>query len=68
METVTIQIKHSKAYKLLKDLEALEVIKVLKKKIDTKEKLSEKYIGKIPSQVADQLKNHTQESRNEWER
>jgi len=31
METVLIQINNSKAYKLLEDLEDLQIIKVLKK-------------------------------------
>lgn len=68
METVTIQIKNNKAYKLLKDLEALNVIKILKQNIVTKKKLSEKYAGKIPSEIADKLQAYTAKSCDEWER
>lgn len=67
METVTIQIKNNKAYKFLKDLEALKVIKVLKNKVATTQKLSEKYAGKIPSEIADQFQDYTSKSRNEWQ-
>ncbi|MDP2115544.1 MAG: hypothetical protein Q8K69_15970 [Bacteroidota bacterium] len=66
METVLVQITNDKAYKLLADLEDLNIIKVLKKNIQPKEKLSEKYAGKLPSDVADELQNFVNESRNEW--
>lgn len=66
METVLIQIKNSKAYKLLDDLEDLHIIKVLKKSIYSKKKLSEKYAGKIPSEIANELQKSITQSRNEW--
>jgi len=66
METVLIQINNSKAYKLLEDLEDLQIIKVLKKSTLPQQKLSEKYAGKLPSEVADELQNYVTQSRNEW--
>ena len=66
METVLIQINNSKAYKLLEDLEDLHIIKVLTKSIQVEEKLSEKYAGKLPSDVADELQEYITQSRNEW--
>lgn len=66
METVLVQINNSKAYKLLEDLEALDVIKVLKKSIQSKQKLSEKYAGKLPSDIADELQDFVTKSRKEW--
>ena len=66
METVLIQINNKKAYKLLEDLEDLHIIKVLKKSIQPKEKLSEKYAGKLPDDVAEKLQNEVTQSRNEW--
>ncbi len=68
METVLIQIKNSKAYKLLEDLEDLDIIAVLEKNAVVKQKLSEKYAGKLPSDVADELQNYIKQSRNEWNR
>lgn len=47
METVLVQINNKKAYKLLEDLEDLNIIKVLNKNIEPKQKLSEKYAGKF---------------------
>lgn len=66
METLLVQINDRKAYKLLKDLEDLQIIKVIKKNIRSKQKLSEKYAGKLPSDVAVKLQKHTTKSRNEW--
>lgn len=66
METVLIQINNNKAYKLLEDLEDLDIIKVLNKSIKPPQKLSEKYAGKLPSDIADELQNYVSQSRNEW--
>lgn len=66
METVLIQINNSKAYRLLENLEDLHIIKVLKKSIQPQQKLSEKYAGKLPSDVADELQNYVTQSRKEW--
>ena len=67
MDTVLVQINNNKAYKLLQDLEELHIIKVLKKSIQPRQKLSEKYAGKLPDDVADQLQNYVTQGRNEWD-
>ncbi len=66
MDTVLIQINNNKAYKLLEDLEDLDIITVLKKTVQLPKKLSEKYAGKLPSEIADELQNYVTTSRNEW--
>lgn len=66
METVLVQINNNKAYKLLEDLEDLQIIKVLKKSIQPQQKLSEKYAGKLPAKIADELQDFVSQSRNEW--
>ncbi|NOU21667.1 MAG: hypothetical protein HOO93_07705 [Methyloglobulus sp.] len=66
METVLVQITNNKAYRLLEDLEDLQIIKVLKKSKQPVQKLSEKYAGKLPSEIADQLQNQLTLSRDEW--
>ncbi|HEV7348272.1 hypothetical protein [Telluribacter sp.] len=66
METVLIQINNSKAYRLLEDLEDLDLIKVLKKEVQPRQKLSEKYAGKLPSRVADEMQEYVSQSRSEW--
>ena len=65
MDTVLVQINNVKAYRLLEDLEDLHLIKVLKKNIQAQPKLSERYAGKLPSEVADELQNFVTQSRNE---
>jgi len=66
METVLLQINNNKAYKILEDLEDLDIIKVLKKSTVPKQKLSEKYAGKLPSNIADELQDYITKSRSEW--
>jgi hypothetical protein len=66
METVLVQINNIKAYRLLEDLEDLHILKVLNKNIQPKQKLSEKYAGKLPSDITDELQNYVTQSRNEW--
>lgn len=50
----------------MEDLENLQIIKVLKKSIPSTQKLSEKYAGKLPSDIADDLQKYVAQSRNEW--
>lgn len=68
METVTIEIKSSKAMKVLEDLENLDIIKIHQsaQKSETKDKAS-KYKGSISKATADHLLKHVGEMRNEWE-
>ncbi|MBU3662132.1 MAG: hypothetical protein FGM41_02915 [Bacteroidetes bacterium] len=66
METILIQIHDVKAYKLLEDLEDLNILKVLKKNLAPTQKLSEKYAGKLTSDVVDELHNYVTQSRKEW--
>jgi hypothetical protein len=70
METVLLQINNSKAYKLLEDLEAMHIIKVLKKSTEAKKNLSAKFAGSL--NLSDEEYNNFQDSvnqgRNEWER
>jgi len=70
METVLLQINNDKAYKLIEDLEALQIVKVLKKNIQPKEKLSKRFAGSL--NLSDEEYNSFQDSitqsRNEWER
>jgi hypothetical protein len=68
MEILTIEIKDSKAYQLLQSLEALNIIKVIKKSTAKNSDLAEKYAGKLPYEVAEKLENYVNESRSEWNR
>jgi len=64
METLLIQVNNRKVLGLLHELEELNLIKVLEKSAPEDEKLSEKYAGKLPSKVAEELQNYVKQS---WE-
>jgi hypothetical protein len=70
METVLLQINNNKAYKLIEDLEALNIIKVLKKTTEPATKLSERFAGKL--NLSEEEYNNFQDAitqgRNEWEK
>jgi hypothetical protein len=66
MDTMLIQLTNQKAIRLLYELEELHLIKVLKENVQTKQKLSEKYAGKLPSDIAKELQDYVTKSRNEW--
>ena len=66
METVLLQINNAKAYKLLEDLEDLDIITVLQKNSQPPQKLSEKYAGKLPPDIAEALQQYVTHGRKEW--
>lgn len=68
METVLIEIRNNKAYQLLEDLEDLKILKVLKKNVRHSQKLSEKYAGKLPSEIAEDMNNYVNKTREEWDK
>ena len=70
METVTIELKKAKSMALLEDLEALDIIKIIRKKTPPKppRKLSDMFRGSISAQEADKFNEYVKKSRDEWER
>ena len=66
MDTLLIQVTNQKAIGLLHELEELHLIKVLKENVQPKQRLSEKYAGKLPSDIADELQLYISKSREEW--
>jgi hypothetical protein len=68
MDTMLIQLTNQKAFKLLHELEELNLIKVLKQNFSSGGDLSDKYAGKLPSDVADELQKYVLKSREEWEK
>lgn len=68
METLTIDVSNPNALKLLEDLEALNLIKVVSRYTKpSNQKLSEKYGGKLSQRVADELQDYVAQSRKEWD-
>ena len=65
--TLLIQITNQKALGLLRELEELDLIKVLKgNKKAPKTKLSDKYRGIITKEQGKDLNEHVRQMRNEW--
>jgi len=57
-ETIIVQITNQKAYKLLQDLEELQLIKLVKLSREPKQRLSEKYASKkLPADLVHALQN-----------
>ncbi|WP_295650379.1 hypothetical protein [uncultured Mucilaginibacter sp.] len=64
METLVIELTNSKAYKLLQDMEELNLIKVIKKKV----KISD-LKGKLTSSMSnEEIDAQLKELRGEWQR
>ena len=66
MKTLTVELHTSKALKLLQDLEDLNLLRILTKDETTRPRLSEKYAGKLPVDVAMDLQKHIKLDREEW--
>lgn len=66
METIRVEIINKNAYKLLKNLESLHIIKILGKEELPNQKLSEKYVGKLPGDIVDKLQSYVAKSRHVW--
>ncbi len=67
MDTLIIEVTNQNAYNLLKELEKLHLIRVLKNTSVPKQKLSEKFAGKLPVADAAKLQEHIKKSREEWD-
>jgi hypothetical protein len=68
MDTMLIQLTNQKAFKLLRQLEELNLIKVLKENFGEGQNLSKKYAGKLPVEVARDMQKYVSQSRGEWEK
>ncbi len=68
MQTILVEINNPNAFALLKDLEELKIIKIIKENfIVNKIKLSEKYKNVFSIEDAKSFDNHTNTSREEWD-
>ncbi len=65
--TLLIQLTNHKAIGLIKEMEELQLIKVLKGTIKPSDtRLSEKYKGFITKEEGQQLNDHINQMRSEW--
>ena len=67
METVTVELKHAGAKKLLKELEKMEIIRVIEPDADNKQVSPSQLRGFLSKEKAEALLSHITETRNEWE-
>ena len=69
MQTIVVQITNNKALKLLQELEDLHLIRLLNGNVSTKEKLSDKFAGKLnlTDKEYKDFQEHISRSRDEWD-
>jgi hypothetical protein len=68
MQTVIIEINNPKAFALLKELEELNILKIVKENfLESKIKLSNKYKDVFSKEDTMDFNEHTQSSRKEWD-
>lgn len=65
MKTIIVEINNNKAYKILKNLEELQLIKIKKQKISSPPK-HKSFAGTLPNVVAEELQDYVSKSRSEW--
>ena len=70
METIIIEAKNKKALKLLENLEALKIIRIIRKTVSKTEinKISERLTGCITKKEGNTMIEQLNKNRNEWER
>ncbi len=68
MDTVIIQLTTKKTLQLLKELEDLDLLRILDDNYMNNIKLSDKYAGKLPKNIAQELQDSITQSRNQWNR
>jgi hypothetical protein len=66
MKTLTIEVTNPEAYRHLKELEEMHLIHVMDSAVKPSPSLSQKFAGKLPAAVADELQQHIKRSRDEW--
>ncbi len=67
MDTVIIKITSPKTMKLLQEPEELNLLHIIKKNVSKDANLSDKYAGKLPVDIAEDLQKYIKKSRNEWD-
>lgn len=64
--TILITLKTVKARNLIRDLEDLNIIEVIKENIVMKSKMSDRFKGLLTKNQGEDLKKHIDQSRQEW--
>ena len=66
METLVVELTHEKALQLLRDLEALHVIRIHQSGKNAEIDLSTKYRGTLTKEEGRDLSRHISQTRDEW--
>ena len=66
METVTVQLKHAHVRKLLKELEDMDIIKIIEPSKNKETQRPSQVRGFLSKEQANALLSHIAKSRNEW--
>lgn len=68
MKTVLIEIKNDEAYRLLQELESLNIIRLLEGKKQGQKEIAKRYAGRLSEDTADRMQDEINKSRDEWAR
>ncbi|MCA1751729.1 MAG: hypothetical protein LC670_08040 [Flavobacteriales bacterium] len=68
MKAIHIEILDDKVMAILQSLEELKLIRVRQPSEQDTEQLEEKYAGKLPTQVAEDMQDYVKRSRKEWKK
>lgn len=68
MNTIRVQVIDEKAYQLLRDLEELNLIRILEEPSKPEENISQTLAGKLSKEAASQLQKNIEKGRDEWDR
>lgn len=68
MDSYIIQLKNQKALQIIRGLEELDLIKIIKSNIESPKPKSfaDKYYGKISKETAEEMQKYVTKSREEW--
>lgn len=68
MQTVLVEVNSETGLHLLRDLELLNVLRIVKENVvETKVKFSDKYKGVFTKEDAQSMDNHIDNMRGEWD-
>jgi len=68
MSTAVIEIKNDLAYNFLQNLERMNVLRIVSREKNHKQKLSERFAGTLSNERVEELQNELNQMRNEWDR
>jgi HAMP domain-containing protein len=68
MTTAIIEIKNDLAYSFLHNLERMDVLRIVSKGNNHKQKLSDRFAGSLSNERVEELQKELDQMRNEWNR